>query len=50
MEFHKNLSKSWEAVALLLFRAQILQNMTHIPLKNVPENLYIPLLSVNGTP
>ena len=50
MEFHKNLSKSWEAVALLLFWAQILQKMAHMPLKNVPENLYIPLLSVNGAP
>ena len=49
-EFHKNLSKSWETVILLLFRVKIVQKMAHIYLKNVPENLCIPLLSGNGTP
>ena len=38
MEFQKTLSQSWETVFLLLFRAQILRIMAHIPLKNVPEN------------
>ena len=36
LEFQKNLSKSWETVVMLLFRAQILQKMAQIPLKNVP--------------
>ena len=38
MEFHKDLSKSLETVVSLLFRAQILQKLAHIPLKNVPDN------------
>ena len=50
IEFQKNRSKSWERAVLLLFRAQIFAKYDTYTPKNVPENLYMPLLSVNGTP